>query len=226
MMIENHDGNCFCENCRYQQLQAMGINLNTLYQRVTITLPRARENKLLALFNIRKREILAGKRYKDISLNPTNNPRLLENFKSWARTQQRYQRFIHGTESLKKEFENHCAYINDCAICAEKWSTITSNLNDPRITNIDARALSVNQLARAVTLNWCLYHNARCTPNASPPEPGEEGTYSRDDVREVHDLILNQGVLDKIEYNPVVAASFMKSVALEIMKTCRRQVGG
>ena len=225
-MIENHDGNCFYGNCRQLRLQAMGINLDTLYQRVRVTLPRARDNELTALFNIRKREILAGKRYRDISLHPMNNPRLLERFKCWARTQQRYQRFIHGTEKLKKDFDDHCKYINDCATCAEKWSAITLNLNDARITNIDARALSVNQLARAVSLNWCLYHNARCTPTTAPPEPGEEGTYSRDDVREVHDLILNQGVLDKINYDPVVTASFMKSVALAIMKTCRREVGG
>ena len=70
----------------------------------------------------------------------------------------------------------------------------------------------------------CFNHSARCGTSTAP-EPGEEGTYNRNDVNEVHDLILNHGVLDTIEYDPVIAASFMKSVTLKIMQTCREHGG-
>ena len=50
----------------------------------------------------------------------------------------------------------------------------------------------------------------RCDAS-TPPEPGEERTYTRDDV--VHDYIMNHGVMDNIEHEPVVASSFMKSVS-------------
>ena len=203
----------------------MDSRMDVLHRQITIALPRAKYIKLTASFNITKREILAGKRYKDVCLDVRNNPRLYTQFRSWARKQQRYQRYIHGTNKHKKIFDEHCNYVNDAAICAENWQKIVDNLNDERITNIDARTLDVHQLARASTLNWCFYHNARCTPTAIVPEPGEEGTYTRDDVKELHALIVNHGVLDRIEYNPVVASSLMKSVTLETLKTCRQHNG-
>ena len=153
-----------------------------------------------------------------------NNRRLLVKFQSWAREQPRYQWFVHGSEKDKKASEKHCEYINDCATCVEKWEKIASNLNDPRITNIDARTLNMYQLARSSTKTWCFYHNTRCGTSTAQ-EPGEEGTYNRNGVNEVHDLILNHGVLDTIEYDPVIAASFMKSVTLKIMQTCREHGG-
>ena len=220
MMAGTHDHNCFCGNCRTIRLQSMVNDIDTLFTTITERLPQAREEKLDALFNIRKREILAGKRYHDVSLNGVNNPRLLRQFKSWARSQQRYQHLLQGTDKERKIFDQHCTYVNNCTTCAEKWEIISHNLNDAQITNIDARSLSVNQLARAVSLSWCHYHNARCT-NAAPPVSGEEGTYTRDDVLEVHELIMNHGVINRIGFDSNVAASFMKSLALKILQTCQ-----
>ena len=60
----------------------MPPSLDTLYRKINSSLPRTKETKLAALFNITKEEILVGKKYKDVSMDGTNNPRRFVNFKS------------------------------------------------------------------------------------------------------------------------------------------------
>ena len=62
----------------------------------------------------------------------------------------------------KTVYEQNCTSTEIIA-SKDRGSDGKYQMDDARITNVDARALSVNQLARAASLSWCHYHNALCT---------------------------------------------------------------
>lgn len=220
LLLHNHDETCFCAICRESKLTLMDDQLQSLRQQITHIMPMQREARLTAVFSITKQLILVGKRYKDVCLNPTNNPRLYQQFKSWAKKQPYYQRFLDGSARSKKEFDDHCDFVNDAASCAENWEAILMNLTDQRITNIEARTLIVESFARAASMSWCLYYNAKCGTRLILPCPNDEETYSSDDVENIFRYIVNSEVLGKIGHNSVVAASLMKSVTLKVIRHC------
>lgn len=221
LYVENHDASCFCRICREQKLRIMDDRIHTLQAEIKHRLPFEREKRLNAVFSVTKKMILSGKKYKDTCLNIANNPRMFTQFRSWANTQPMYFRYIHGTDKLKKKFSDHCKFVNDAATCAENWEKIVANLTDERITNIKAKTLDVHQLARATSMNWCIYYNSKCGRTSNVPDADEPGTYSMEDANNIRDLIVQNGVLTRIEHNPVVASSLMKSVTLKVIKHCR-----
>ena len=125
-----------------------------------------------------------------------------------------------GSTRSKNEFDEHCDFVNNAASFAENWETIIKNLTDERITNIEAKTLSVECFARAASMSWCLYYNTKCGTRVIIPSPSDEETYSPDDVENVFRCIVNSGVLGKIGHNPIVAASLMKSVTLKVIRHC------
>ena len=61
----------------------------------------------------------------------------------------------------------------------------------------------------------------KCGRTSNVPDADEPGTYSMEDANNIRDLIVQNGVLTRIEHNPVVASSLMKSVTLKVIKHCR-----
>ena len=56
---------------------------------------------------------------------------------------------------------------------------------------------------------------------ADQPDPGEDGTYSADDTERIFQLVLDDGVLNTINYNPARATSLMKMTTLKVIRFCR-----
>ena len=216
LLWQNHDATCFCEHCRRGKLHHIGHeSVQMLREMIVNRLITERQRRANALFEITKTQILYGKQYKDKCLAGTR----YTNFKCWAKTQPYYHNYVTGTSVRQKEFTRHCEHINSASICFDKWDTIVSNLTDPRITHINARTLSVENLAHAVTIEWCLYYNSKC--GGAPVTGDEENLYLMSDVDDIFRCILQNGILDRINHDPKVAASFGKQLSLRMIRYCR-----
>ena len=220
LLHDNHMEHCFCEICVAHKLSQMDNSIPIIRNHIE-QMQLRREVHLGRMFNITKQQILYGKRYKDVCLHISNNPRHYTQFRSWAAKQPFYQRFVRGNEVLQREFKQHCQFVNDAALCVEKWSNIRTNLTDQRITHIDVRTLSVHNLARASSMNWCIWYNAQCGGTTNRPDPDEDGTYSAEDTERIFELILDDGVLDTINYDPIRATSLMKTTTFKVIRFCR-----
>ena len=220
LMSQDHDGTCFCEQCRTARLAGLSTKSIQLLRRdVMNSLPTQKKTKENTLFATTLKEIVAGKEYKNRCLLGTR----YSNFASWAKTQPMYHRFSTSNNfARQKEFKDHCKYINDAAICFDNWNTIITNLTDQRITHINARTFPVGNFAHAKSMEWCLSYNIKCG-GARPDDIGNVGLdiYNQTDVTRIFRKIVDDGILDQIEHDPKTCASFAHQLSLRMIRYCR-----
>lgn len=220
LSLQDHDhATCFCERCRSGKLNLLANKtIQRLRRDVLTTLPTQKNVKENSVFETTLQEIVNGKEYKDRCLTGTR----YSNFGSWAKKQPMYHRFAHSESyARKKEFTDHCAYINDAAICYENWDEIVSNLTDRRMTHINARSFPVENFAHAKSLEWCLSHNIKCGGKRLDDGQTPLDIYNQSDVARIFGKIVDDGILEQMEYDPKTCASFAHQLTLKMIRYCR-----
>lgn len=205
----NITGNCFCENCKRQRLEAIINNPQRVLQiRFLDLLPEKESITLDKLFSNTLDLIVQGHAYKHSSLHPTG----YRYFKSWAKQQ---EQFRHLTD---KEMTKFCQKVNESSAVYRNWNTIAVNLGDPRIKEIDARRLSVNQFYRAISMEWCLSYDELLR---SKGKQVDDPQYTNDKFDNIFQYIVDTGLFDDIEYSQKRAAAFGERLKIQMIKHCR-----
>ena len=143
---------CFCVVCRplrLQQIEDRAMNRQDLYDQLMNFLPDKCSTDLDKLFGDTIDLIVYGKVYKETCLRGTG----YRYFKAWAKLQAQFADFP------EKEFNTLCHKVNECCWVFENWEKIVANLTDQRMSEIDARRLTVPQLYQAKSIDWCLQLN-------------------------------------------------------------------
>ena len=170
-----------------------------------------RENKCLdSFFSSTFKQIVQGRAYKEIALNGTGFTYF---FKSWAKNQQQFQGFS------KKEMNSFCQKVNKASLVFEKWQTISGNLADPRITEIDARRFSVSQFYDARSMDWCLSYNEILRQKGKKPNNLD---YTDEKFNAIVDYIRQSGILGDIRYEQDAAARLGERLKMTMIAECRR----
>ena len=204
-------GNCLCETCRPLRLQQIRVrgNLNNLYHGFMNSLPRKEEACLDKLYSNTVQLIVQGKAYKETSLEGTE----YRYFKCWAKNQPEFR------ELSEKQFSKFTEKVNEAAWVFDNWTKITANLTDRRLTEIDARRLSINQFYRAGNIDWCLSYNETLRKKRKPDDP----LYSNEKFNGVFNAIVESGILEDINHDPKLAASLGERLKMQMISYCRQQ---
>ena len=211
-----HDVKCFCAECRRRKVNAIADRTEAnLRKMLTIDIPNEREARMVAVFDVTKKQILYGKLYKDICLANTH----LKYFKCWAKRQPAYLPFVNGDYARRKEFDRHCQHINEAAYCYENWERIVANLTDRRIDSVDARSFSVRSFFLASNIDWCLEYNEKLRNKG---RAGQQ-VYSRAQIDDIFQHIVNTGILDDIDVDEQVAASIGSQLQRRMVAYCRQR---
>ena len=175
-------------------------------------LPLARE-VADAVFKATKKQIVHGKVYKEECLSDNT----YKYFKSWAKNQPEYQPLLREN---KKEFERHCADVNEATYCFDNWELIVSNLTDKRMSSIDARNFSVSKFYRASNIDWCLEYNEKVRRKER-----SQGRlpYSQGQIDDIFQHIIRSGIFDDIDHDPKLAAGIGDRLQRKMTSYCRRK---
>ena len=157
----------------------------------------------------KKKLIVQGKAYKEFSLEGTN----YKYFKCWAKNQPEFR------ELSEKQLSKFTDKVNEASWVFNNWPVITSNLTDRRITDIDARRLSVNQFYRAGNIDWCLSYNETLRKKGKSDEP----LYPDEKFDEIFNTVLQSGILQDIDHDPKLAAALGERIKMKMITHCRQQ---
>ena len=83
---------------------------------------------------------------------------------------------------------------------------------------IDARSFSVCYFSLAANIDWCLEYNERVRKNSSRSQQ----LYTRAQVDDIFQHIVNTGILENIEFHEQVAASIGSQLQRKMVAYCRR----
>ena len=192
---------CFCDNCRrlrVQRLEEEGLTKEEIFYRFSSVIPTNLDADLFKCFADTLDIIATGKMFKDCCLNGT----VYSYFKPWAKQAP----MLADLRQREREFNSFCHKVNECAWIFDNWEKITDNLMDYRMSNVDARRLTVGQLYKAKNMDWCLQLNDTLR-RKSKRKTGEEPLYSADKFNDIFQNIVNSGILEDIEHDPSAAAS-------------------
>ena len=210
---DNITGNCFCENCRERRLAAA---MNEPAQarfghfQVLDTLPQ-RENECLdRLFSSTIKQIVYGRAYKQTALSVSG----FRYFKSWAKNQPQFRGYS------DKQMEKLSKRVNRCAAVFDQWHTISRNLADPRITEIDGCRFSINQFYEARRMDWCLSYNEILRQKGKKVD---NAAYTDDKFNDVFNYIVQSGILRDIGYQENLAASLGEHLKMRMIAHCKRR---
>ena len=173
-------------------------------------LPDRRNRVLHEVFNNSLDTIVYGKAFKETCLHGTG----YKYFKAWAKHEQPFSDFP------DKEFNALCRQVNECCWVFENWEKIVQNLTDQRITEIDARSLSVSQLYKAKNIDWCLQLNDTLRSNS---KKNDDPLYPQDKFNDIFQHIVASGIFDDIEHNPSLAANLGGRLQSAMITYCRRR---
>ena len=87
------------------------------------------------------------------------------------------------------------------------------------MTAIDARNFSVQNFADAISIDWCIDYNQKCGRRRG--RRGER-LYSREQVDNIFQHIVDSGILSDIDFDEQVAASIGNQLSLKMIAHCRR----
>ena len=98
------------------------------------------------------------------------------------------------------------------------WDYIVTNLTDVRMTNIDVKKFSINQLYRARKLSWCIdYNELNRTPGRQDPE---NPSYSEEKYLSILRFVHSIGILNDAEYDPVIASCIGRRLQNDLTTMC------
>ena len=119
----------------------------------------------------------------------------------------------------KKEFERHCADVNEATYCFDNWELIVSNLTDKRMSSIDARTFSVRKFYRASNIDWCLEYNEKVCRK----ERSQGGLpYSKGQIDDTFQHIVS-GIFDDIDHDPKLASGIGDRLQRKMTSYCHRK---
>ena len=206
---------CFCVLCRQLRLERINSDdamtrgemynnfINILPNKLDIDLDRCFADTLDVLTN--------GKAYKYSCLQGT----AYKYFKPWAKHEPCFANLE------KNEFNLICHKVNESSWIFDNWEKIIANLMDYRMTEIDARRLSVYQLYKAKSIEWCLQFND--TIRRKSKQTGDEPLYSLQKFNDIFETIVNSGILSDIEHNPSLAAGLGSRLQRTMISYCRKR---
>ena len=112
-----------------------------------------------------------------------------------------------------KEFDTLCHKVNECC-----WEKIVANLTDQRMSEIDARRLTVPQLYQAKSIDWCLQLND--TLRRKGKRIGEP-MYPPEKFDNIFQIIIESGIMEDIDHNPSLAAGIGGRLQSAMVRYCR-----
>ena len=133
-------------------------------------------------------------------------------FKAWAK---REPTLSHLTP---KELARFCDKVNEASNVYTCWDTIVSNLTDDRMTEIDARRLSVHQFYMCKSIEWCLSYNESLRRKSGW---NDDPVYSEEKYAAIFENIVASGILEDVDNNPQVAAIIGGHLQSNMVRLCR-----
>ena len=207
---------CFCANCRRLRLEKIDDDAMTrgeLYNRFVTVFPNKIDVDLNKCFGDTLEVITSGKAYKAACIDGT----VYTYFRSWAKQEPQFA----DLRRRGKEFDSFCHKVNESSWIFDNWDKITANLMDFRMTEIDARRLSVTQLYKAKSIDWCLQLND--TLRRKTKRTGEDPLYPPEKFDDIFQHIINSGIFTDIEHDPSVAASMGGRLQTAMVRYCRKR---
>ena len=218
--VRGHAVTCFCVRCRAKNVTVINDRyiplvdnrrkVHELRSMMLEVLPGELQRANDTVFEVTRRMIIHGKVYRDACLEGTD----YELFKPWAKKQPFYQEFVHGTKVQQREFARHCQLVNDCAYVYDKWDGIVSNLQDKRMTFIQARNFTVAKFRAATVMNWCIIENEHARTGSAPRREGET-LWTSDDVNNFAQQALAVGRIAEADRHQ--AARFCQAVERQVL---------
>ena len=141
----------------------------------------------------------------------------LKYFRVWAKQQPFYQPYVNGNFAAQREFDRHCKFINQAALCFDHWEKIVKNLTDATFTAIDARTFSVEYFSHAISYDWCVEYNQKVGNKGK----SKEQLYTPAQIEDIFQYILASGVLDEADSH--TAASIGGQIQRKLVRHCRRR---
>ena len=205
---------CFCDLCRRLRLQKVNNDALTrgqMYFRLINILPHRINEDLNKCFADTLDVITCGKAYKDKCLGGT----VFTYFKPWAKREPQF------ADYPEKDFDSLCHKVNECSWIFDNWDKITANLMDPRMPDVDARRLSVSQLYKAKSIDWCVQLND--TLRRKTKRTGDNPLYDSQKFADIFQNIIDSGIMADIEHNPSVAAGIGGRLQTAMISYCRNR---
>ena len=199
--VQTHPRTCFCVRCRaievgeiYDRYVDERRMLEELRNMMVIVLPKRLQKAEDRVFEVTQKITIYGKTYKEFALKDGNYTL----FKCWAKVQPYYQQYVHGCKEARREFDDHCKFVNDCAYVYDHWEKIVHNLTNETMNNLNARSFTVGKFREAVDFNWCISENERARTGTAPRRHGEQ-LWTPDDVNQTALHILSVARLDEAD---------------------------
>ena len=218
LLNELHNDTCFCVPCRRNKIRRLTNYTNEQLRNGMTELANGRGRRSEFIFQYTLRQICHGKQYKSACLRGTG----MTYFKSWALLQPYYQQFVNGSPEDVKRFDEHCQFINDSALCFDNWEKIVHNLNDRRITKIDAKLFSVHLFALANSAKWCKDYDAKLSRGREEDDPNEEEPiFNENEVNILFEMIKRAGITDRPGFTANQASLLGKSIQKKLTNYVR-----
>ena len=190
-----HVSHCFCLTCRAErktELEQCQLSMHELFNTAFGRLLRREEVQLNALFRNTLKRIVMLKVYHDKCIQSAHGR--YSRWGAWARTQPQFAR---GRIS-EKYFKRISSDVRQACFVYAGWDNIVRNLTDPRITNIDVRKLSINQLYRFRNMANCIDYNE----SLRTPGTNEDPAYPEYKLQNIMRFINDTGIIEDVDEDP------------------------
>lgn len=202
----HHQSISFCINCRHHKLYELRQQGLTRGQLERLFLSEAEEyRRLNSLFAETLNKVIRGECFRQECLNGT----AYDSFGWWMRSQPQYQ---HLTEIERKRIRKQVNYAHKVFI---DWDIIVENLTDDDITNIEPRKLSLEQLYKARSEEWCYDYDEFLRAPGNVPDVLQ---YSEDKYKTIIRFILESGIVNDIGNDSKQVAMLGRRIQRDINK--------
>ena len=188
----------------------MVISKSILPSHVLDLLPQRENQCLNNLFGSTIKRIVQGKAYKQTALNVSG----MTYFKSWAKQQPQFQGFT------RKDMDKFCRNVNTASSVFDKWQLISTNLADPRLTEIDARRFSINQFYEAKSMDWCLSYNEILRRKGNRVDDPD---YTDEKFNDIFSYIVQSKILTDIRHQENLAARLGERLKMSMISYYKRR---
>ena len=204
-----HGRRCFCLDCRERQVSVIVDSDLTNNQLEREFISNAEEyRRLNSLFDETLKSIVRGEAFRQQCLHGTP----YNCFGWWMRSQPQYSQLSTPEKRrlCKKVRMAHEVFIH--------WEKIAQNLNDVRISFVDARKLSVQQLHEAIEMTWCLEYDEFLR---GPGDIPDVLLYQEETYRVILEYIVNSGILVDIGHDSKESTRLGRRLQKDINKICK-----
>ena len=207
-----HLTHCFCPICREgktRDLEQRQLSIDELYRNAFGRSLRREEVQLNTLFRNTLKRIIMLKVYHDKCLLSAHGR--YSRWGAWARKQPQF-----AQERIPdKEFKRISNDVRQACLVFAGWESIVCNLTDPRITKIDVRKLSINQLYRFRKMANCIDYNEALRTPGNIDEPA----YPEFKFRNIMGFIDSTGIISDVDEDPRLVAMIGRRIQSELTRS-------